>query len=73
MSCNRTTKEKNRKYLENKSELDYYQEEYKRQGELTVENAASIKKLQQAKANYYKFEASYQSLKAQLELLGVNI
>jgi cobalt-zinc-cadmium efflux system membrane fusion protein len=59
-------------YIEAKSQVDYYQEEYKRQGELTVENAASIKKLQKAKADYLTAEANYKSLKAQLELLGIN-
>lgn len=60
------------RYLEAKSQVDYYQEEFKRQGELTVENAASIKKMQKAKAEFLSFEANYKSLKAQLELLGVN-
>ena len=32
-------------YIEAKSQVEYYREEYKRQGELTVENAASIKKM----------------------------
>ncbi len=59
-------------YIEAKSQVDFYQEEYKRQGELTVENAASIKKMQKAKADYLTYEANYKSLKAQLELLGVN-
>jgi len=59
-------------YLEAKSQADYYQEEYKRQGELTVENAASIKKMQKAKADYLHFEATSKSLKSQLELLGIN-
>jgi len=60
-------------YLEAKSQVDYYLEEFKRQGELTVENAASIKKMQKAKADYLSSEAIYKSLKAQLELLGVNL
>lgn len=59
-------------YLEAKSQVEYYQEEYKRQGELTVENAASIKKMQKAKADFLASEAIYKSLKAQLKLLGVN-
>ena len=59
-------------YIEAKSQVDFYKEEYKRQGELTVENAASIKKMQKAKADYLTSEANYKSLKAQLELLGVN-
>ncbi len=59
-------------YIEAKSHVDFYKEEYKRQGELTVENAASIKKMQKAKADFLTYEANYKSLKAQLELLGVN-
>lgn len=60
------------RYIEAKSQVDYYQEEFKRQGELTVENAASIKKMQRAKAEYLSYEATYKSLKSQLELLGIN-
>ncbi|MDA3954646.1 MAG: efflux RND transporter periplasmic adaptor subunit [Bacteroidales bacterium] len=59
-------------YIEAKSQSEYYQEEYKRQGELTIENAASIKKMQKAKADFLSYESTYKSLKAQLELLGVN-
>ncbi len=59
-------------YLEAKSQADYYQQEYKRQGELTVENAASIKKMQKAKADFLHFEATSKSLQAQLELIGIN-
>lgn len=60
-------------YLQAKSQMEYYKEEYKRQGELTVENAASIKKMQRAKADYMNSEAAYNSTKAQLELLHANI
>lgn len=59
-------------YLEAKSQVEYFREEYKRQGELTVENAASIKKMQKAKADFLAGEAVYKSLKSQLELVGVN-
>lgn len=59
-------------YIEAKSQAEYYQEEYKRQGELTVENAASIKKMQQAKSDYLSSEAIYKSLKSQIKLLGIN-
>ena len=59
-------------YIEAKSKVDYTRNEFKRQGELTVENAASIKKMQKAKADYQTNEALYKSLKAQLEMLGVN-
>ncbi|HSH50438.1 MAG TPA: efflux RND transporter periplasmic adaptor subunit [Bacteroidales bacterium] len=60
-------------YVETKARKDYYSEEYKRQGELTVENAASMKSLQQAKADFYSSEAKYKSLKAQLKMLGVDV
>ncbi len=59
-------------YLEAKSQVEYFQAEYQRQGELTVENAASIKKMQKAKADYLTSEANYKSLKSQLELVGIN-
>lgn len=59
-------------YLEAKSQVEYFQAEYKRQGELTVENAASIKKMQKAKADYLTSKAIYESLKSQLELLGIH-
>jgi cobalt-zinc-cadmium efflux system membrane fusion protein len=59
-------------YIEAKSQAEYYEQEYKRQGELTVENAASIKKMQQAKSDYLSSEAIYKSLKSQIKLLGIN-
>jgi cobalt-zinc-cadmium efflux system membrane fusion protein len=59
-------------FLETKNQLELYQEEFKRQGELTVENASSIKKMQQAQADYRTTEVHYLSLKAQLKLIGIN-
>ncbi len=59
-------------FLEAKNQLELYQEEFKRQGELTVENASSIKKMQQAQADYRITEVQYLSLKAQLKLIGIN-
>ena len=59
-------------YSEAKSQKEYYEQEYKRQGELTVENAASLKNMQKAKADFLSAEAKYKSLKAQLNLVGVN-
>lgn len=61
------------KYMEAWAQKDYYYEEYKRQGELTIENAASIKNMQKAKSDYLSAEAQYKSLKAQLKLLNVNV
>ena len=62
-----------KEYMDAKSQMDYFEQEYKRQGELTVENAASIKKMQKAKADYLGAEANYKSLKSTLELLGINV
>lgn len=59
-------------FLETKNQLDYYQQDFKRQGELTIENASSIKKMQQAQADYRIIEVKYHSLKAQLNLIGIN-
>ncbi len=59
-------------YLEKKSLLYFYHEEFTRQGELTVENASSIKRMQQAEVNYRTTEVSFFALKEQLEILGIN-
>jgi cobalt-zinc-cadmium efflux system membrane fusion protein len=59
-------------YLETKSQWEYYKEEFKRQGELAVENATSIKIMQQAQANFRTTEVKLISLKNQLEFLGIN-
>lgn len=59
-------------YLSCKNELEYLKEEYKRQGDLTVENIASIKKMQEVKSKYLSKEAIYRSLKLQLEKNGLN-
>lgn len=59
-------------YLSVKSQADYYEQEYKRQGELAVEEAASMKKMQKAKANYEEYHARFQSLKMLLKKLNLN-
>jgi cobalt-zinc-cadmium efflux system membrane fusion protein len=59
-------------YIEAKSQLEYYKEDFKRQGELTVEDAASIKKMQQAKTSYEQIESKASSLEKQLIYLGIN-
>ncbi len=58
-------------YLSVKSELKYYKEEFKRQGQLTIEKAAPIKKMQQAEADYLSREARFLSLKQQLRMLNL--
>lgn len=58
-------------YLESKGKLEYLRQEFRRQGELTIENASSIKKLQKTESEYLTEDAKYMGLKAQLQLLGI--
>ncbi len=57
-------------YLVAKSQLSYFAEELKRQGELAIENASSVKKLHLAQLDYQVCEAGLHSLAAQLTLAG---
>ena len=59
-------------YLETKSQWELYKEDFKRQGELTVENASSIKTMQQAQASFKAIEVRLFALKSQLKLLGID-
>ncbi len=59
-------------FLEKRSQWEYLREDFKRQGELTVENAVSVKTMQRAQASYLEAEAGMIGLKKQLEILGVN-
>ncbi len=57
-------------YLEAKSEFSYYGEDLKRQGGLAIENATSVKKMQQAQRDYQTSEIRFRSLEKQLQLIG---
>jgi cobalt-zinc-cadmium efflux system membrane fusion protein len=59
-------------YLEAKSEFSYYGEDLKRQGGLAIENATSVKKMQQAQRDYQTSEIRFRSLEKQLALIGFN-
>ena len=59
-------------FLEVKSQYDYYKEDFKRQGELSLENAASIKKMQQAQNEFRKIEAQFFALKKRLAFININ-
>jgi len=61
-----------RDFLETKSQYIYYREDFKRQGELSLENATSIKKMQQAQKEFRRIEARYFALKKHLEFIGIN-
>jgi cobalt-zinc-cadmium efflux system membrane fusion protein len=57
-------------YLESKSQFSFFSEEYKRQGGLAIENASSLKKMQQAQLDFQTSEIRLRSLAKQLTLLG---
>ncbi len=59
-------------YLEAKSLLSYYSEDFKRQGGLTLDQATSIKKMQRAQADYQAVEAKLKALAAQLKFIGID-
>jgi cobalt-zinc-cadmium efflux system membrane fusion protein len=58
-------------YLATKSQYDYDKKDFARQGELTLENATSLKRMQQAQNEFLKTESEFYSLKQQLVLLGI--
>jgi len=59
-------------YLEALNLFEFFRDEYTRQGDLTVENATSIKKMQIARRDYQTAELKYQSLALQLKILGIS-
>ncbi|UCH15313.1 MAG: efflux RND transporter periplasmic adaptor subunit, partial [Bacteroidales bacterium] len=61
-----------KEYIEAKNQVDYYVEDFKRQGELSLEHAASLKKMQKAQTDYWANEAKMRALKAQMELIGID-
>lgn len=61
-----------KEYLDAKNTYDYCREEYTRQGELTVENATTIRKMQAAKKDYQAAEINLRALEMQLRLKGLD-
>ncbi len=59
-------------YVDNKSQLEYLEAEYKRQEELAKENVNSQKVLLQSKTQYQSMMAKVSGLKSKLSLLGIN-
>lgn len=59
-------------WLEAKHQYTYLKDEYTRQGELTVENATSLKRMQLAQRDYLSAEARWKSLSLQLRQTGIN-
>lgn len=59
-------------YLDSRAQLEYLEAEYHRQQNLSREEAASQKKLQQSKADYLSMKSRLQAAEAQLRLLDVD-
>ncbi len=59
-------------YVDNKSQLEFLEAEYKRQQELAKENVNSQKTLLQSKTQYQSMLAKVSGLKSKLSLLGIN-
>ncbi len=60
-----------KEYLEANNEMELCSREYARQGDLTVDNATSLKKMETAKHDYQAAGLRYKSLRKQLILLGI--
>ncbi len=58
-------------YLDNKSQLEYAETEYKRQGDLYKDNVSSAKTYQQAMSNYKSLQAKVSALEQKLALIGI--
>ncbi|MFW5804494.1 MAG: efflux RND transporter periplasmic adaptor subunit, partial [bacterium] len=59
-------------YLLVKNSIEYLEQDFTRKGELTIDNAISIKKFQEAQSLYREMEIKYLSLKTRCENLGIN-
>jgi cobalt-zinc-cadmium efflux system membrane fusion protein len=60
-------------YIEASSRYNFQKEEYKRQGELSLEQATSLKKMQLTEADFKSLEAKVFSLKKRLDLIGIDV
>jgi membrane fusion protein, heavy metal efflux system len=60
-------------YVDNKSQLDYLKDEFKRQEELARDNVNSGKIVAQSKSQYLSMLAKVNGLKSKLNVLGVNV
>ena len=59
-------------YLSALGHYEYYRREYKRQGELAVDQAAPLSKVQKAKAYFDDYQSQVQSLEKQLGMLNID-
>ncbi|HEV8513635.1 MAG TPA: efflux RND transporter periplasmic adaptor subunit [Cyclobacteriaceae bacterium] len=59
-------------YLDNKNQLEFLEQEYNRQLDLSKENVNALKALQQSKSAYLSTKAKVAGLKAKLKLVNIN-
>lgn len=59
-------------YIDFKSQLEFLEQEYQRQTDLSKENVNALKSLQLAKSNFVSTRAKVQGLKAKLRLININ-
>jgi cobalt-zinc-cadmium efflux system membrane fusion protein len=59
-------------YLDNKSQLEFLEQEYNRQLDLSKENVNALKSLQLAKSNYFGTKAKVEGLRAKLKLVNID-
>lgn len=59
-------------YLDGKSQLEFLQQEYKRQEELAKENINATKTLQQSRSGYLSMKAKVEGLRARLKMINID-
>jgi cobalt-zinc-cadmium efflux system membrane fusion protein len=59
-------------YLDNKNQLEFLEQEYNRQLDLSKENVNALKTLQHSKSAYLSTKAKVEGLKAKLRLVNIN-
>jgi len=59
-------------YLDNKNQLEFLEQEYNRQQDLSKENVNALKALQHSKSTYLSTKAKVEGLKAKLKLVNIN-
>lgn len=59
-------------YLDNKNQLEFLEQEYNRQLDLSKENVNALKALQHSKSTYLSTKAKVEGLKAKLKLVNIN-
>ncbi|MFW9613710.1 MAG: efflux RND transporter periplasmic adaptor subunit, partial [Macellibacteroides fermentans] len=59
-------------FLESQAQTEYLKSEYNRQLVLSKEEVASVKKLEQSKADYLSMKSKMEAAAAQLSLLGIS-